>query len=32
MQPVGGAHPALGEDLFSVDASLQIYADDLGWR
>ncbi|MEU8548916.1 DUF6192 family protein [Streptomyces roseoverticillatus] len=30
MQPVGGAHPALGEDLFSVEASLQIYADDLG--
>ncbi|WP_406405119.1 DUF6192 family protein [Streptomyces sp. NBC_00879] len=30
MQPVGGAHPASGEDLFGVDACLQIYADDLG--
>ncbi|WP_329263295.1 DUF6192 family protein [Streptomyces sp. NBC_01478] len=30
MQPLGGAHPAPGEDLFSVEASLQTYADDLG--
>jgi hypothetical protein len=29
-QPLGGAHPASGEDLFSVEASLQTYADDLG--
>ncbi|WSY97428.1 hypothetical protein OH809_07560 [Streptomyces sp. NBC_00873] len=30
MQQIGGAHPAPGEDLFGVDVSLQIYADDLG--
>ncbi|WP_406480415.1 DUF6192 family protein [Streptomyces sp. NBC_01615] len=30
MQPNGGAHPAAGEDLGGVDASLQVYADDLG--
>ncbi|MFD3926623.1 DUF6192 family protein [Streptomyces sp. NPDC058614] len=30
MQPVGGAHPAPGEEPFGVDVSLQIYADDLG--
>lgn len=30
MQQNGGAHPAAGEDLGGVDASLQIYADDLG--
>lgn len=30
VQQVGGAHPAPGEDLSGVDASLQVYADDLG--
>uniref|UniRef100_A0AAU1HN78 Transcriptional regulator n=1 Tax=Streptomyces sp. NBC_00180 TaxID=2903632 RepID=A0AAU1HN78_9ACTN len=30
MQPVGGAHPAPGEEPFGVEVSLQIYADDLG--
>jgi len=30
VQQVGGAHPAPGEDPSGVDASLQIYADDLG--
>ncbi|MEU0414802.1 DUF6192 family protein [Streptomyces griseorubiginosus] len=30
MQPNGGAHPAPGEEPFGVEASLQIYADDLG--
>ncbi|UUU32287.1 DUF6192 family protein [Streptomyces sp. CA-210063] len=30
MQQIGGARPAPGEDLFGVDVSLQIYADDLG--
>ncbi|MEN8652244.1 hypothetical protein ABCR94_16960 [Streptomyces sp. 21So2-11] len=26
MRPVGGAHPVPGEELLSVEASLQIYA------
>lgn len=30
MQPVGGAHPAPGEEPFGVDVSLQIYADNRG--
>ncbi|MGW5210673.1 hypothetical protein ACWEQO_05495 [Streptomyces sp. NPDC004051] len=30
VQQIGGAHPAPGEDLFDVDASLRICADDLG--